>query len=358
MHLTITNRIICILGIIGILCAIICPMPAYATDEATASSVISKANSLKQQIADAQAAYLKAVADQGEAEAERDEAQTALDSTNASLTEARDRLSAIVKNSYSAESSRLSQILSGSHTLSDMLSLISDSTKVENDVSEQTQEVADLQVQQQQQLDDCNAKIQAATDAANEAQAQKEQFQNSLSGMAGEIQAVSSELSKEIAAEPTKASQMQSTLNYMNDVYNITETQARIISAAFQTSYAGANYCEAWVYHVYDNAGYTMPAYPDAYSDYLANVKSRSMTDIKAGALLYCSGSGSVYGHVGIALTDSLGSDGMDTLIIDNENSRTGVKTMREWLQWQAVCPNNGIKGFFGWGYPDSVNLG
>ncbi len=268
------------------------------------------------------------------------------------------RLESIVRSSYSTESSKVVQVLMGSRTLSELLTTLSDSAKVTDEVSTETQRVADLRTQQQAEVDECASRVQAAQDAATAAQEQKASFEQSLSDMSGEIQSVSSELSAAIAAEPTKAAQAQATLNYMQNVYSVTDTQARIISAAFKTSYSGAMRCEAWVETVYDNAGLPIGRYADAYADYQDNVRSTSMADIKAGALLYCSGSGTIYGHVGIALTDSMGSDGMDTLVIDNEGSRTGVKTMREWLQWQRTCPRNGVAGFFGWGYPDGVNLG
>lgn len=334
------------------------PSVALATDEAAARDVISRASDLKQRISAAQSQYLAAVADQGQAEAERDEAQGRLDATNAELSEAQGRLESIVRSSYSTESSKVVQILMGSRTLSEMLATLSDSAKVTDEVSAETQRVADLRTQQQAEVDECSRRVQAAQDAATAAQEQKASFEKSLSDMSGEIQSVSSELSAEIAAEPTKAAQAQATLDYMQNVYSVTDTQARIISSAFKTSYSGAMRCEAWAETVYENAGLPIGRYADAYSDYQDNVRSTSMTDIKAGALLYCSGSGTIYGHVGIALTDSMGSDGMDTLIIDNEGSRTGVKTMREWLQWQRTCPRNGVSGFFGWGYPDGVNLG
>ena len=334
------------------------PSVALATDEATARDVISRASDLKQRISEAQSQYLTAVADQGQAEAERDEAQGRLDATNAELSEAQGRLESIVRSSYSTESSKVVQILMGSRTLSEMLATLSDSAKVTDEVSTETQRVADLRTQQQADVDECASRVQVAQNAAAAAQEQKASFEKSLSDMSGEIQSVSSELSAEIAAEPTKAVQAQATLDYMQNVYSVTDTQARIISTAFKTSYSGAMRCEAWVETVYENAGLPIGRYADAYSDYQDNVRSTSMTDIKAGALLYCSGSGTIYGHVGIALTDSMGNDGMDTLIIDNEGSRTGVKTMREWLQWQRTCPRNGVSGFFGWGYPDGVSLG
>lgn len=334
------------------------PSMALAADEASAKDVISRASDLKQRISDAQEQYLSAVADQGQAEAERDEAQSELDETNAELSEAQGRLESIVRSSYSTESSKVVQVLVGSKTLSELLSALSDSAKVTDEVSAETQRIADLRTQQQAEVNECSSRVQAAQDAADAAQEQKASFEQSLSDMSGEIQSVSSELSAEIAAEPTKAAQAQATLDYMQNVYSVTDTQARIISAAFKTSYSGAMRCEAWAETVYRNAGLSIDRYVDAYADYQDNVRSTSMTDIKAGALLYCSGSGTIYGHVGIALTDSMGSDGMDTLIIDNEGSRTGVKTMREWLRWQNQCPRNGVTGFFGWGYPDGVNLG
>ena len=337
---------------------VVTPSVALAADEAAARDVITRASDLKQRISEAQSQYLSAVADQGKAEAERDEAQGRLDVTSAELSEAQGRLESIVRSSYSTESSKVVQVLMGSRTLSELLTTLSDSAKVTDEVSAETQRVADFRTQQQAEVDECASRVQAAQDAATAAQEQKASFEQSLSDMSGEIQSVSSELSAAIAAEPTKAAQAQATLNYMQNVYSVTDTQARIISAAFKTSYSGAMRCEAWVETVYENAGLPIGRYADAYADYQDNVRSTSMTDIKAGALLYCSGSGTIYGHVGIALTDSMGSDGMDTLVIDNEGSRTGVKTMREWLQWQRTCPRNGVAGFFGWGYPDGVNLG
>lgn len=334
------------------------PSVALATDEASARDVISRASDLKGRISDAQSKYLAAVAEQGKAEAERDEAQGRLDATSAELSEAQGRLGSIVRSSYSTESSRVAQVLTGSRTLSELLATLSDSAKVTDEVSTETQRVADLRAKQQSEVDECAGRVRAAKDAAAKAQGQKASFEKSLSDMSGEIQSVSSELSAEIAAEPTKAAQAQATLDYMRNVYSVTETQSRIISSAFKTSYSGASRCEAWVERVYRNAGLSIGMYADAYADYRDNVRSTSMTDIKAGALLYCSGSGTVYGHVGIALTDSMGSDGMDTLVIDNEGSRTGVKRMRDWLSWQRTCPRNGVAGFFGWGYPDGVNLG
>ena len=334
------------------------PSVALATDEASARDVISRASDLKGRISDAQSKYLAAVAERGKAEAERDEAQGRLDATSTELSEAQGRLGSIVRSSYSTESSRVAQVLTGSKTLSELLATLSDSAKVTNEVSVETQRVADLRAKQQSEVDECAGRVRAAKDAAAKAQEQKASFEKSLSDMSGEIQSVSSELSAEIAAEPTKAAQAQATLDYMRNVYSVTETQSRIISSAFKTSYSGASRCGAWVETVYRNAGLSIGMYADAYADYRDNVRSTSMTDIKAGALLYCSGSGTVYGHVGIALTDSMGSDGMDTLVIDNEGSRTGVKRMRDWLSWQRTCPRNGVAGFFGWGYPDSVNLG
>ena len=334
------------------------PSVALAADAAGARGVISRASDLKRRISDAQAQYLSAVADQGQAEAERDEAQARLDATNAELGEAQGRLGSIVRSSYSTEPSNVVQALLGAQTLSEMLTALSDSEKVTGEVSAETQRVADLREQQQSEVDECAARVQAAKDAADAAQAQKAEFEQSLSDMGDEIRSVSAELSAEIAAEPTKAAQAQATLDYMQNVYSVTQTQAGIISAAFKTSYSGAMRCEAWVETVYRNAGLSIDSYVDAYADYQDNVRSTDMGTIRAGALLYCSGSGTIYGHVGIALTDAMGDGGMDTLVIDNEGSRTGVKTMREWLQWQKACPRNGVTGFFGWGYPDGVSLG
>lgn len=320
-------------------------------DTTNADTVIAKANDLKSKISDAQATYLSAVSDQGLAEAERDEAQAEYDDLTDQLNSERDRLSGLLQSTYSERTSPVASVLTNTSSISDLISGISKYNRIEDNLSETTQSVSDLQDKQQEKVADCEQKVQIAKDAADTALSQKQEFENTLSGMSDEIQEVSAELSAEILSEPSKSSQMQSLLDYMQSIYNVTDRQARIIKAAYQTSYSGASRCEAWVESVYRNAGISIDMYASAYDDYSANLKSTSKTDIPAGALLYGSGSGSVYAHVGIALTDSMGENGMDTLVIDNEGSRTGVTTLREWLSWQTnACPRNGKSGWFGWG--------
>lgn len=327
-------------------------VPTVAFAESTrADTVIARANDLKARISEAQAAYLTAVSDQGRAEAEMDEAQAEYDDLTGQLESERERLSDLLQSAYSERTSPVANVLANTSSISDLIGGISRYNRIEDSLSETAQSAFDLQGRQREKVEECERRVQAAKDAADAALTQRRLFEDALSGMGDEIQEVSAELSAEILSEPSKSSQMQSLLGYMQDVYDVTDRQASIIRAAYQTSYSGASMCEAWAESVYRNAGIDIGRYASAYDDYSENLKSTSKADIPAGALLYGSGSGTIYAHVGIALTGSMGTDGMDTLVIDNEGSRMGVTTLREWLGWQTnACPRNGKAGWFGWG--------
>lgn len=334
------------------------PQVAFA-DDASAEEVISRANDLKAKISDSQAKYLAAVSDRDLAEAERDEAQEQEQVLSQQLDDERNRLSQLMSNAYSKSSASAADVITGAGTIGDIIRGIDSYNRIECDVTDSTNAVASLHEQQQAKVAECEQKVQVAQDAADAAERQHEQFESDLADMGDEIRQVSSALSAEILATPSRSAQLQSLLDYMNNVYDITSTQERIITAAYKTSYAGGMRCEAWVENAYRNAGIAMRSYMSAYDDYKANCKSTSTEDIKAGALVYGSGSGTIWAHVGIALTDSMGENGMSTLILDNEGTRTGVTTLGEWLAWQKnPCPRNGKAGWFGWGYPSGVNLG
>ncbi len=128
-----------------------------------------------------------------------------------------------------------------------------------------------------------------------------------------------------------------------------TDISNAIVEASYSTPSRGPGLCQAWVRHVYKNAGLGDVAFATAYEAYKANVVSTDMSNIPVGAAVY--GTGTSYaGHVGIYIgngmvRDSITRDGRGVIV---------ERTIEEWLSWQTNVID-GKQGWLGWGWQAGV---
>lgn len=119
----------------------------------------------------------------------------------------------------------------------------------------------------------------------------------------------------------------------------ITDISERIVAAAKSTPSQGTNLCQSWVREVYKNAGLGNVYFASAMEAYHKNVVSTDINNIPVGAAVYGTGSGSVYGHVGIYIGNGL--------VMDNVNDKVMTSTLEDWIAWQE---KKGA-GWLGWGW-------
>lgn len=340
-------------------CAVMSVPSAAFADDGT-SDVMQQARSIRFQISSAQSDYIDAVQQESDIEAQLSQAQGQLDAINARYSDSQAALAKLVKSEYAySPMAKVTEAMTGSGDISSILTTVSCCNKLESDKATMVSDIADLKSQQETAMSDLSSKSAEAKERSDEAQGRKDDLDGQLSALKPQIDAISSELSTEIQTTSSSTEEMQSLLDYMTNIYDITDTQESLIRSAYSTGYSGSSLCENWVERVYRNAGVDISSYGSAWLDYSDNCRSSDPSEIRAGALVYGSGSNQTYNHVGIAVTDALGDNGEDTLILDNEGSRTGkAVTLKEWVSWQTnVSYNNGRSGFFGWGYPDGTEL-
>lgn len=127
----------------------------------------------------------------------------------------------------------------------------------------------------------------------------------------------------------------------------MTDVSQRIIEAANNTPWPGAQLCAGWVDNVYENAGVGACRHYSAYESYKHHCISNDMSAIPIGAAVYGTGSGRTgpYGHIGIYIGDGK--------VIDSQDGGIIVSTMEDWLSWQ-VDVLDGKQGWLGWGWEDN----
>lgn len=127
----------------------------------------------------------------------------------------------------------------------------------------------------------------------------------------------------------------------------MTDVSQRIIEAANNTPWPGAQLCAGWVDNVYENAGVGACRHYSAYESYQHHCISNDMSAIPIGAAVYGTGSGRTgpYGHIGIYIGDGK--------VIDSQDGGIIVSTMEDWLSWQ-VDVLDGKQGWLGWGWEDN----
>lgn len=96
------------------------------------------------------------------------------------------------------------------------------------------------------------------------------------------------------------------------------DKQLRLVNSAYQTPFAGAGWCAAWVQNVYENAGFGT-WFGDACDLYDMYCTSSDPADLKVGMIVAVSTHphtylGSIYGHVGIYLGDGWIADNVSTI--------------------------------------------
>ena len=137
-------------------------------------------------------------------------------------------------------------------------------------------------------------------------------------------------------------------------ITNVTPDIAQRIVAATNprvTPSPPAGKCQTWVAQVYANAG--LGGYVrrgDAYSAYKDCCVSKDKNNIPVGATVYGTGSGKIWGHVGIYIGNGE--------VVDSVGS-VKTQTLDEWIAWQEKCPTvlNEKPGWLGWGWQSGIAL-
>lgn len=295
--------------------------------------LLSRANEIQDQIESSQTEYINAVNAQQMAESN-------LANTKDELSKSRDMLSAIVKGDYVGTTSFLESILGGTD-ISGLCNAANATSLISQKKAKATTDIANLEKQQEEE-------IAAAKKAQEEADAKKADFEQQYNAIQPELQELTAKFNQSFG-DNSKAGQAASILNYVSNVRGTTDAQIRVVKAAYKTAFRGGGYCEAWVESVYRNAGVSMPQYGTAYDDFAANCTDTDPSKIRAGDLVYGSGTNSYANHVGVAVSDATGPNGEGVYIIDEYGSLNKAVSFQEWTKWQTVrSSRNGKTGYFG----------
>lgn len=297
------------------------------------SDMLSRANEIQDQIESCQSEYINAVNAQQMAESN-------LANTKDELSKARDMLSALVKGDYIGTTSFLESILGGTD-ITGLCSTANATSLINQKKAKATSDIAELEKQQEQE-------IKNAKKTQEEAEAKKVDFEQQYNALQPELQELTAKFNASFG-DNSKSGQAASILDYVSNVRGTTDAQIRVVKAAYRTGFKGGGYCEAWAESVYRNAGISMPSYGTAYDDYAANCTETDPGKIRAGDLVYGSGTDSYANHVGIAVSDATGPNGEGVYIIDEYGSLNKAVSFKEWTKWQTVRSyRNGKTGYFG----------
>ena len=315
---------------LAIVAAFCVPMTASADE---LSDLLSRANEIQDQIESCQTEYINAVSTQQRAESD-------LANTKSELSKSRDMLSAIVKGDYVGTNNFFESILGGSD-ISGLCRTANATSLISQKKAKATSDIANLEKQQEQD-------IKAAKKAQEEANTKKADFEQQYNAIQPELQELTEKFNSSFG-DNSKAGQASSIINYISNIRGTTDAQVRVVQSAYKTAFKGGGYCEMWAESVYRNAGISMPQYGTAYDDFAANCTSTDPSKIRAGDLLYGSGTDSYANHVGVAVSDATGPNGEGVYVIDEYGSLNKAVSFQEWLKWQTVrSSRNGKTGYFG----------
>lgn len=329
---------------------------AFADESSDPNALMDQVRNVRSQIDESQTKYLSAVQESAQYQAQLDEAQNELTNIQNELADKQAFLGTICKTEYRDPIAKtMLDALLSSTSFGDVIQKIEYANKLMQQRADAAASIAKLESDQLDKMSDIQTKKDASDQAAKEATESENSWKAKLNDMRPQLEQIRSAY---LATMNGKAgnSQLESAINYLQDVDGMTDIQQRILRAAYSTPYCGSNYCEKWVMNVYRNAGIQMGMYATAWDDYCALNVSNDVDAAPVGALAYSSGTGIYAGHVGIVV--AAGTGNKDALILDNEGSRTmKAVTVKEWESWMRPSPNNGKNGMFGWGYPRSITI-
>lgn len=297
------------------------------------SDLLSRANEIQDQIESCQTEYVNAVNAQQMAESN-------LANTKDELSRSRDMLSAIVKGDYIGTTSFIESILGGVD-ISGLCRTANATSLISQKKAKATADIAELEQKQEQEIKD-------AQKAQEEADQKKADFEQQYEAIQPELQELTEKFNSSFG-DNSKTGQAASIIDYVSNIRGTTDAQIRVVKSAYKTGFKGGGYCEMWAESVYRNAGISMPQYGTAYDDFAANCTDTDPSKIRAGDLVYGSGTDSYANHVGVAVSDATGPNGEGVYIIDEYGSLNKAVSFQDWTKWQTVRSNrNGKVGYFG----------
>ena len=353
MPKTVLRILACLIAIvIGCLLA---GTPAFADDEDFAE-LMARSKAIRAEITAAQDEYLIAVQQASEIETQKEAAETRLAEIQDDLAAARAKLGTVAVAAYKSnngaeylalilDAENFAEAIAGMQYLE---SLAAERQRTVDEIAALEAEAAELP----EKLSEQKALAEELAEAAGSAESS---FKSKLAAVKKEMQPYLAEHADKVASKSGSA-QLEEIIDYIENVEEGTEEQVAIIRSAYaMTGVGGYNgLCEGFVEAILRNAGINMPRYISAWEDCKANLYSTDMSEIKAGCLVFASGSGSegsAFGHTGICVYANGNPD--DIRICDSVSSSGTSQTLSEWLSWQtAVNYETGESGLFGWGYP------
>ena len=341
------------------------PVRAYADESSDA--ILAQAKELRNQLIAAQSQYYEAIARQEAANTQKADAEAKLAEIEEQLSGEQDKLGRLMHGNY-VGSSRFEQIASIVTKSSDLDEMIEGLTYYNNLTDRQTDavnSVKELQRQQEETIAEIERQAEEAAKQAEEASQKEEELQAKIAELQPQINEIAAQVSEE-ALGSSLYSAYEPIITYLTSVQDLTENQQKIIKSALQqTGYRGASLCESWTWNCVHNAGFTTPSYPSAYASFLANCKTTDLNDARPAALVWASGSSTLYNHTGIVVSVGYYDDGVTVdpdklLIVDNEShNRSGMYNLTEWESWMTSGPHNGgKKGFWGFGQYPGASIG
>lgn len=338
--------------------AAITPSQAYADD---AESIMAQVNSIKASIDSAKNEYVSATQVSEQIDAQIAEIQAQMENLDTDIDAKRAKLADILVREYkNPTSSSFITAIGEASSLDEALKQFEYANKVTEDRAKTIREIDGLTEQAQEKFEEYGLKKTESELAKSDAEAAQAVFDDMLEEIRPQLQELRSAYLA-TATDSSGTAQLESAIEYLENIDGATEAQIALLKSAYRTGYAGADRCEAWTESVYRNAGYSISRYIGAAQCAQALTRSTDLDAIPVGALVFGSGSGSSmgakYGHVGICVASGTGNG--DALIIDNEGSRTKTAVpLDEWSEWQVSTSwVSGKQGAFAWGYPDSVSL-
>lgn len=340
------------------ICALIYTPYSYAGTADDFKSAQAEVSNMKASADSSKAEYLSAIRYKMQLESELDEEKSELSEIDAELDEQNAMLSDIIVSEYKYSSSdAIVNILTESSSLEDFINNIECMHVIMNYRAKMLSDVAALKEQHETKANEIETCKSMSAEIAESADTARSTMEESISAMQPAINTLRAQLESERSAissylaSESSYNQMQSDLDYLSKIMEVTDEQSAIIQSAYSTPYSGSNMCEAWAESVYRNAGIDVPLVSSAYAAWLEYGISDDKNSIPPGAWVYGSGTDVVNNHVGIYIGGGL--------IMDNEGSKTKTAVqLDKWLSWQtAVSAGTGKSGWIGWGYPQWIGL-
>lgn len=328
---------------------------AYADDDN--QQLMEQVRSIRASVDSAQAEYLSATQYAEQISAQYETTQQTLSDLRSQLNNKKGELESLMIDEYKSPIvDTFLSALYGATGLDQVFAQLEYANRIVADRTRTTREVARLAAEAEEKSNELEAKKIASAQATEDAQAAKDVWNSHLDEMRPQIKQLRELYFAQVESTSGYA-QLESALAYLEDIETATDAQVALLHAAYNTGYAGSNYCERWIEAVYRNAGISHGNYVGASDNMVANMRYDDLESIPVGALVFGSGTSAPYGHVGICVAAGTGNH--DALILDNEGSRSKKAVpLSEWGEWQnAISYKNGRSGLFGWGYPDSITL-